>query len=49
MMMNQGSNMGMITMEQDLMRLYQLRKISKENLIAFANNKTRIRQLFKAV
>lgn len=49
MMMNQGSQMGMITMEQDLMRLYQQRKISKENMIAFANNKTRIRQLFKAV
>ena len=49
MMMNQGGPMGMITMEQDLMRLYQQRKISKENMIAFANNKTRIRQLFKAV
>ncbi|MCB9207735.1 MAG: Flp pilus assembly complex ATPase component TadA [Ignavibacteriales bacterium] len=49
MMMNQGSSMGMITMEQDLMRLYQQRKISKENMIAYANNKNRIRQLFKAV
>ncbi len=49
MMMNQGSKLGMITMEQDLMRLYQQRKISKENMIAFANNKNRIRQLFKAV
>ncbi|CAG0904941.1 unnamed protein product, partial [Cyprideis torosa] len=49
MMMNQGGNMGMITLEQDLMRLFQQRRISKENLIAFANNKTRIRQLFKAV
>ena len=49
MMMNQGGQMGMITMEQDLMRLYQQRKISKENMIAFANNKNRIRQLFKAV
>ena len=49
MMMNQGSNLGMITMEQDLMRLYQQRLISKENMIAFANNKSRIRQLFKAV
>ena len=49
MMMNQGSQMGMVTLEQDLLRLYQQRKISKENLIAFANNKTRIRQLFKAV
>lgn len=49
MMMNQGGNLGMITMEQDLMKLYQQRKISKENMIAFANNKTRIQQLFKAV
>lgn len=49
MMMNQSSQMGMMTMEQDLMRLYQQRKISKENMIAFANNKNRIRQLFKAV
>ena len=49
MMMNQGGNLGMITMEQDLMRLYQQRKISKENMIAFANNKTRMQQLFKAV
>lgn len=49
MMMNQGGQLGMITMEQDLMRLYQQRKISKENMIAFANNKSRIRQLFKAV
>ncbi len=49
MMMNQGSQLGMITMEQDLMRLYQQRKISKENMIAFANNKTRMHQLFKAV
>jgi len=49
MMMNQGGSLGMITMEQDLMRLYQQRLISQENMIAFANNKTRIRQLFKAV
>jgi len=49
MMMNQGGKLGMITMEQDLMRLYQQRKISKENMIAFANNKNRISQLFKAV
>ncbi|MCP5060966.1 MAG: Flp pilus assembly complex ATPase component [Ignavibacteriae bacterium] len=49
MMMNQGSNLGMVTMEQDLMRLYHQRLISKDNMIAFANNKSRIRQLFKAV
>jgi twitching motility protein PilT len=49
MMMNQGGSLGMITMEEDLMRLYQQRLISQESMIAFANNKTRIRQLFKAV
>jgi len=49
MMMNQGSHLGMITLEQDLMRLYQQRLISRDNMIAFANNKTRIRQLFKAM
>lgn len=47
MMINQGSQQGMITMEQDLMRLYQTRKISKDDLIAYANNKTRIMQLLK--
>ncbi|PID61683.1 MAG: twitching motility protein PilT [Ignavibacteriae bacterium] len=49
LMMNQGGQQGMMTMEQDLMRLYKERKISKENVIAFANNKNRIRQLLKAV
>ena len=49
MMVNQGGNLGMITMEQDLIRLYQQRRISKESAVSFANNKTRIRQLLKAV
>lgn len=49
MMINQGGPQGMITMEQDLLRLYTERKISKENAIAYANNKTRIMQLLKAV
>ncbi len=49
MMINQSGHLGMITMEQDLLRLYQQRKISKESVIAYANNKTRIRQLLKAV
>ena len=49
LMMNQGGQLGMTTMEQDLVRLYQQRKISKDNMIAFANNKNRILQLFKAV
>jgi len=48
MMINQGKDQGMITMEQDLLRLYFEKKISKENTIAYANNKTRILQLMKA-
>lgn len=49
MMINQGGPQGMITLEQDLLRLYTEKKISKENAIAYANNKTRIMQLLKAV
>jgi twitching motility protein PilT len=47
-MINQGGQMGMITMEQDLKRLYLSKKISLENAMAFANNKTRIQQLLTA-
>jgi twitching motility protein PilT len=47
MMINQGSPQGMITMEQDLLRLCMEKKISKENAIAYSNNKTRIMQLIK--
>ncbi len=49
MMINQGSQSGMITMEQDLKRLYLSKKISLENAIAYANNKTRIQQILSAV
>ncbi len=49
MMINQGSQYGMITMEQDLKRLYMSRKISMENAIAYANNKTVIQQILTAV
>ena len=48
MMINQGGAQGMITMEQDLLRLFMQRKITKENAVAYANNKTRILQLLKA-
>ncbi|KAF0152881.1 MAG: Twitching motility protein PilT [Ignavibacteria bacterium] len=47
MMINQGGPQGMVTMEQDLLRLFTERKISKENAISYANNKTRILQLMK--
>ena len=44
-----GGSMGMLTMEQDLKRLYLNKKISLENAIAYANNKTRIQQLLSAI
>jgi twitching motility protein PilT len=47
MMINQGGQQGMVTMEQDLLRLFMERKISKENAVAYSNNKTRILQLMK--
>jgi twitching motility protein PilT len=49
LMINQGGPMGMITMEQDLKRLYVNKKISLENAIAYSNNKTRIQQLLSAI
>ena len=48
MMINQGGPMGMVTMEQDLKRLYDLKRISLETAITYANNKTRINQLLTA-
>ncbi len=49
MMINQGSAQGMLTMEQDLKRLYLNKQISLETAIAYANNKTRIQQILTAV
>lgn len=49
MMINQGAKNGMITMEQDLKRLYLEKKISLENALAYANQKTRIQQILTAV
>ena len=49
LMINQGGQQGMITMEQDLKRLYLSRKISLETAISYANNKTRIQQNLSAV
>lgn len=45
MMINQGGAQGMITMEQDLKRLYLNKKITLETAITYANNKTRIQQI----
>lgn len=49
MMINQGSQQGMVTMEQDLIRLYQQKRITKENAVGYANNKTRMLQLLKGM
>ncbi|MCS7052720.1 MAG: PilT/PilU family type 4a pilus ATPase [Ignavibacterium sp.] len=48
MMINQGGPLGMITLEQDLKRLYLEKRISLETAISYANNKTRINQLLSA-
>ncbi len=47
-MISEGSKLGMITIEQDLRRLYLERKITLETAISFANNKRRIQQLLQA-
>ncbi len=44
-MMAEGSELGMVTMEQDLQRLYQTGKISREEALNNANNKKRFLQL----
>ena len=44
-MLMEGSEQGMMTMEQDLKRLYDQGKISKEEAINNANNKKRVKQL----
>jgi twitching motility protein PilT len=46
-MISEGLEQGMITMEQDLKRLYLQKKVSLENAINYANNKRRIQQLLQ--
>lgn len=48
-MMAEGSELGMMTMEQDLKRLFQTGKISREEAINNANNKKRFLQLIDEV
>lgn len=48
MMINQGGQQGMNTMEQDLKRLYLNKKITLETAMAYANNKTRMQQILSA-
>ncbi|MCK5457784.1 MAG: Flp pilus assembly complex ATPase component TadA [Melioribacteraceae bacterium] len=45
LMINQGSDLGMITLEQDLKNLYLENKISLENAIQYANNKSLFKQI----
>jgi len=45
-MLAEGSELGMTTMEQDLKRLFDEGKISKEEAVNNANNKKRLYQLF---
>jgi twitching motility protein PilT len=44
-MMAEGAELGMITLEQDLRRLYVQKKISLDNAMVTANNKRRFQQL----
>ena len=44
-MMSESGELGMITMEQDLKRLYLQKKITLEIAINFANNKRRLQQI----
>jgi len=44
-MMAESSDLGMITLEQDLKRLYFGKKISLENAMVSANNKRRLQQI----
>lgn len=45
LMINQGSDLGMITLEQDLKNLYLENKISLENAIQYSNNKALFKQI----
>ncbi len=44
-MMAESGELGMMTLEQDLKRLYMQKKISLENAMVTANNKRRFQQL----
>lgn len=48
-MMSESNEQGMITLEQDLRRLYLQKKVSLENAINYANNKRRLQQLLNLV
>jgi len=45
LMINQGADLGMITLEQDLKNLYLENRISLENAIQYSNNKVLFKQI----
>ena len=47
-MLQQSAKIGMVTMEQDLKRLYEEKKISYEEALANANNKKRFKEIVVA-
>ena len=48
-MMSESGDEGMVTLEQDLKRLYVGRRISQETAISYSNNKRRLQQLLNLV
>jgi twitching motility protein PilT len=48
-MLMEGKERGMNTMEQDLKRLFDEGKISKESALNYSNNKTKMVQLLSEV
>jgi twitching motility protein PilT len=44
-MMAETAEIGMTTLEQDLKRLYTMKRISLENAVVAANNKRRFQQI----
>lgn len=43
----EGGNLGMVTLEQDLVRLVRERRIAPETALGYANNKRRLQQLLQ--
>lgn len=47
-MINEGAAKGMVTLEQDLKRLVDERRIKAETAVAYSNNKKRIKELLRS-
>jgi len=48
-MINESNDMGMTTLEKDLLRLYKEKKISLESAMNYANNKKRMNELLGSI